>query len=215
MYMMLHMEQGGVTMPLRPGVQTLRRWLRPAASTSQYLREVIGEYGSATSSPGPGVHRTRSILPQRYVVLLERSDALSFRRMDNFEEVSSVLSSALSQRGVVQKVLRATTLPFQEQVRLISGAEVLVGVTGAGLTHVVFLPANGALVEIVTAKRLDQVHNFVDKTRYSGCGFTPFWYLASMCDMQYRAIALHDSAWDDNSLHVPPDIVAQNVLQFF
>ena len=75
-------------------------------------------------------------------VLVHRQNA-SGRRIANYLEVQS----ALAEIGVV--AIDPGTMSARRQVGLFASAELVVGVHGAGLTHAMFLPAGGVVVEIL------------------------------------------------------------------
>ncbi len=79
------------------------------------------------------------------VVVISRAGAVQ-RNVANEEEVAEAIRQALPQARVVLQ--RMEELDFQAQVDLASRTSLLVGAHGAGLTHALFLPRHGALLEL-------------------------------------------------------------------
>jgi protein O-GlcNAc transferase len=50
---------------------------------------------------------------------------------------------------VTVQMIDFASIPFQEQLRIVQGSDILVGVHGAGLTHGIFLPSGSVMVEIL------------------------------------------------------------------
>ena len=140
-----------------------------------------------------------------YMVLLDRMDArvrlkgdgtaAKPRHLTNMDEAHEAMEQALRSKGFGLTVLRGASVPFAEQARLISGAQGLVGVHGAGLTNAILLPPGAAVVELIPTR--DEIINHFDDELSSKCGYTMFWYLAASRGLRYHALALHGSGWAD------------------
>jgi capsular polysaccharide biosynthesis protein len=79
------------------------------------------------------------------------------RRLRNEREVQAVASA----RGFA--VVQPETMPVADQIRLFRGAEVVLGVFGAGLTNAAFMRPGGTLLEIAPSRRATPpvVHNAI------------------------------------------------------
>ena len=105
--------------------------------------------------------------PQRIVVTKRK--APESRRLNNADE----LIVALSDLGFDAELITFGELSFADQLRVVSDAAVLVGVTGSDLVSLIFLPTNAAIVEIFPVAQGQQV-------------FTPeLWHLAQMSGKQH------------------------------
>lgn len=90
------------------------------------------------------------LTPVRRLFLSRRTQQV--RRLLN----EDVMLPLLAAHGIESVVLDALTLP--EQVTLLQGAELIVGVHGAGLTNMLFLPPGAAVVELLDGNRLNQCY---------------------------------------------------------
>ena len=91
----------------------------------------------ATVMRGPGLASSNR---PRYVLLIQRQN----RRILNRQE----LIGALQDRGCPVQVVSAESVTLDEMIHLVSGAAVLLGVHGAGLTNLVFLDERASVVEV-------------------------------------------------------------------
>lgn len=82
---------------------------------------------------------------ENLVLVVSRAGAVQ-RNIENEDEVAEEIRRALPEARVVLQ--RMELLDFQAQVELVSRASLLVGAHGAGLTHALFLPRHGALLEL-------------------------------------------------------------------
>ena len=104
----------------------------------------------------------------RRVVVAQRKPSES-RRLNNAYE----LIDALVLLGYDAALVTFGELSFADQLKIVSDAAVLVGVTGSDLVSLVFLPVNAAVVEIFPVAAGHQV-------------FTPeLWHLAQMSGKQH------------------------------
>ena len=120
-----------------------------------------------------GVKRSLGIDPSQQanlkrVVVAQRKPSES-RHMNN----SSELLLALEGRGFNASAVTFGELSFPDQLRAVSEAAVLVGVTGSDLVNLVFLPLNAVIIEVFPIVQGEQV-------------FTPeLWHLAQMTGKQH------------------------------
>jgi hypothetical protein len=122
----------------------------PTARSVEFLRSRCVPGGAPAAAGG------------RRLMLLRRGT----RKIANMADLEPVLRA----HGI--EAVATEGMGFAEQVRMFSGASLLVGVHGAGLTNAVFMPPGSALVEVMTP-----------------------WYLASCylvlageADLRYRAV---------------------------
>lgn len=105
--------------------------------------------------------------PQRVVVAMRKLS--ESRRLNHAKE----LLAALKSYGFDAELVTFGDLSFADQLKIISDAAVLVGVTGSDLVSLIFLPVNAAVVEIFPVAQGEQV-------------FTPeLWHLAQMSGKQH------------------------------
>ena len=78
-------------------------------------------------------------------VVVARRREKDTRIWENAQDLADVLQSAY---GLDAEVVTLGDLPFNDQVKLVGSADVLVGITGSDLVNLMFLPAEGSIVEI-------------------------------------------------------------------
>ena len=66
------------------------------------------------------------------------------RRLANEEACLAVLRTA----GLAAQAVDFAVLPLEEQIRIASETDILVGIHGAGLTHFLWMPPHGGLLEV-------------------------------------------------------------------
>lgn len=66
------------------------------------------------------------------------------RRLANEEACVAVLRSA----GLAVQAIDFACRPFEEQLRIAAETDILVGIHGAGLTHFLWMPPHGGLLEV-------------------------------------------------------------------
>ena len=114
-----------------------------------------------------GIDPLKKPNPQRVVVAMRKQS--ESRRLNNAKE----LLVALESFGFDAELVTFGDLSFADQLKIISDAAVLVGVTGSDLVSLVFLPTNAAIIEIFPVAQGEQV-------------FTPeLWHLAQMSGKQH------------------------------
>ena len=129
-----------------------------------------------------GIAPDQKVNPKRVVIAVRRPD--ESRAFGNAHE----LLTALELQGYNASLVTFGDLTFKQQLRAVSDAAVLVGVTGSDLVNLAFLPLSGSIVEIFPVVQGEQV-------------FTPeLWNLAHMAAKNhlkyippYNSTALLDS----------------------
>ena len=84
------------------------------------------------------------------VTILDREDH-KFRRILNLGDLVEAAMSTMDGGGPFEyevRVVRFAGKPFEDQLKIVGQTDVLVGVHGAGLTHLMFLPTGGVLLEL-------------------------------------------------------------------
>lgn len=94
-------------------------------------------------------------------ILVSRAGSL-FRRCEN----EAVISQIAARRGFV--TVRLEELSFDDQASLFAGAEVVMGVHGAGFTNMLFAPPGALLIELHPAGHLPEFYRHL--TRLMGQG---------------------------------------------
>lgn len=109
-----------------------------------------------------------TLLVRKDYVAHPRSSGKTDRKLENMEEDLAYLQSQYPSHLV--RAVSFEGLPFEEQLRIITGTDVLVAVHGAGNIHVLFLPADATLVEYIP-------QTFQDRRRFR--------YLAECLNITY------------------------------
>ena len=150
----------------------------------------------------------------RFAILLDRSDRsaqasfASSRILADTESHATSIAASLHREGKLQLLLlRAALLPAAEQVWLFSKAHVLLGAHGAGLTNLVFMSRQSAVLELLPTRARFNNHIapcVVGRSRgemnvcgKSQCGFSHFWALAAEVGVAHYALPIADAAWGD------------------
>jgi hypothetical protein len=125
---------GLVSRPRRPDGQM--DWMIPSVSAraARWVRERLMD---GLAIPGGGPRR----------ILVSREGSL-FRRCEN----EAAIADIAVRHGF--KPVRLEDLTFDAQVDLFSGAEIVMGVHGAGFTNMLFAPAGALLIELHPAGHL-------------------------------------------------------------
>jgi glycoprotein 2-beta-D-xylosyltransferase len=76
----------------------------------------------------------------------EREDALVYRKFYNDTELTAVVSGAFPGHNV--RGLFLEYFSVKEQLKVMAGTDILVGMHGAGMTHILFLPSHAGCFEI-------------------------------------------------------------------
>ena len=112
------------------------------------------------------------------------------RKIKNEDELLKAVKGLLPELDV--KGIQIDSLPIEEQLRVISKVDILIGMHGAGLTHTLFLPKHAGLIEL----------------------FPTYW---SSANKHFRSMAgwrgLHYSTWSnkDQSKELPHHYTIINV----
>ncbi|EOD39620.1 hypothetical protein EMIHUDRAFT_200170 [Emiliania huxleyi CCMP1516] len=150
----------------------------------------------------------------RFAILLDRSDRsaqasfASSRILADTETHATSIAASLHREGKLQLLLlRAALLPAAEQVWIFSKAHVLLGAHGAGLTNLVFMSRQSAVLELLPTRARFNNHIapcVVGRSRgemnvcgKSQCGFSHFWALAAEVGVAHYALPIADAAWGD------------------
>ena len=89
----------------------------------------------------------------------------------NEQEIADALK-AIDKANV--KVVDLAQISFEEQVRLMRNTSVLIGVHGAGLTNLLYLPTQALVVEISTRKNGDPDFYFKNIAQWANKSFVTF-----------------------------------------
>jgi hypothetical protein len=147
--------------------------IRPNRDRPQFFSELL--FPSALVEEGdfwlrpPSVAAFYNALPAPTMdgpgrVYITRQDA-SVRRLRNEAEVLALLKS----RGFVSLELGAFSFP--QQLALLRSCEFVVGVHGAGLSHIVSMPLGGRVLEILHPRRFWSTYRAMAARRGLGYGF--------------------------------------------
>jgi len=132
--------------------------LIPGCHSSSMFSAFSTWFSSALGLPSPSTQ-----LPLRLTLL---SRATKYRQILNEQEIVE----ALSAKGYQVTVAKFTPLvPFQEQLETIRNTDILVGIHGAGLTHLLFLPDWAHVVELYNC---DDPGCYKDLARLRGVGYS-------------------------------------------
>ncbi|KAH1359561.1 hypothetical protein KXW30_001335 [Aspergillus fumigatus] len=82
--------------------------------------------------------------PQIVVTFIDRTGS---RKLINQKDYFNTVKKQFPH--ITVQMIDFASIPFQEQLRIAQGSDILVGVHGAGLTHGIFLPSGSVMVEIL------------------------------------------------------------------
>lgn len=119
---------------------------------------ILSTFGKLSADIDPMPHRR---------VYLER-DPAGTRGIKNNDQVSATM------RAMGFHIVKPETLSFRDQIALMKGADIVVGITGSALTNIAFCKPGTAIVALAPGKILD--------------GF--YWNLCGLCDLQYHEIRM-------------------------
>ncbi|KAK6175453.1 hypothetical protein SNE40_013915 [Patella caerulea] len=86
------------------------------------------------------------------------------RKIKNEDEFLESVTELL--RGHEVKAVQLETIPMEKQLELVSETDILVGMHGAGLSHTLFLPKHGGLIELFPAYHNQGTSHFQALTRW-------------------------------------------------
>ena len=183
--------------------------------------------GVPSSSSG-GVERVPTDKRIR-VLLLRRtarggSSQQTSRVMDNEQEIADMLSSLTSEAALqgqgqgqgqgdgsyslaavkIEVVLQdLSALPFEEQVRLVASASILVGVHGAGIASSMHMAVGTkyccGVVEVFPPGEFMPIHGYGNMARRMG--------------HHYQRLPLGSSSMRPKGVHVPPELLRRTVIE--
>jgi protein O-GlcNAc transferase len=110
---------------------------RSSSLLSVFANRVLDYYGFLDQ---PRDHEEREIV----ITYIDRK---SSRRLTNHTEYLDSIREKYPHIAV--QSIDFASIPFHEQLAVIRGTDILLGVHGAGLTHGMFLPENSVMVEIL------------------------------------------------------------------
>jgi hypothetical protein len=144
---------GATVVEVPSGVIRLRNvWVAPLGLSR--IDEFRGRAFDRILALAARVSDTPRSSPRR--VYVSRQDS-RHRRLRNEREVQAVVAA----HGFA--VVQPETMPVADQIRLFRGAEIVLGVFGAGLTNAAFMRPGGTLLEIAPSRRVTPpvVHNAI------------------------------------------------------
>ncbi|RHZ48578.1 DUF563 domain protein [Aspergillus thermomutatus] len=107
-----------------------------SALVRTFSRRVLSHFHVELRRPRQG--------PQIVLTFIDRRES---RKLINQEEYFETVKAQFPH--VTVQLIDFARIPFHEQLRIVQGSDILVGVHGAGLTHGIFLPSGSAMVEIL------------------------------------------------------------------
>lgn len=128
-------------------------------------------------------------------LFISRSDA-KYRYLANEIDIIPMLEK----NGY--SILKAAELSFKEQVVLFSNAQIIIGMHGAGLTNMIWMPKDSKIAEI----RLEgDSHNNCYFSLASALNLKYYYSLASICPMKnssrgFNSVLKDNFIWDKNSV---------------
>jgi EGF domain-specific O-GlcNAc transferase len=138
---------------------------------------------------------TRSTITLTYI------DRVTKRRLIDQERLIAALRRAYPR--ITINVVDYATYPFEEQLRISAQSDILVGVHGAGLTHVMFMPETSAIVELMPFS-LDH-HGFKNMARMRNTAY----YQAKSADAKEKTHAKGD--WQEDDVYVEENTFVNTV----
>ena len=158
--------------------------------------------------------------PRAYALLVDRGDSASAaagsdavpRSFANAKVLEAALRAALAARGLDLVTFVAADHRPRERIALVARAELLIGAYGAGLANALFLKPTAALVNVappVTWEGVWPDKRVVHDDVYPPeCGFSNFWYLATVAGARTYEVLCGDAKWD-----APIDAPVGSVLE--
>eukprot|EP00747_Dinoflagellata_sp_TGD_P069636 gnl/TRDRNA2_/TRDRNA2_156213_c1_seq1.p1 gnl/TRDRNA2_/TRDRNA2_156213_c1~~gnl/TRDRNA2_/TRDRNA2_156213_c1_seq1.p1 ORF type:complete len:445 (-),score=51.29 gnl/TRDRNA2_/TRDRNA2_156213_c1_seq1:217-1551(-) len=132
-------------------------------------------------------------------LLISRRDSET-RQILNEEAVTTAMRDTLA--PMVIGALTLSTLQWIEQVRRVAAAGVMVGVEGAGLSNLIYMPKAGLVVIVLPGRFLDRQSNYGPNV--IACGQTFFWHLAEACGLKSKVLMTAGSWLDNITVSITP-----------
>ena len=87
------------------------------------------------------------IFRHKYTAHPRNPNGFMTRKIKNENEVIEVLGKAMPEDNISRVMME--NLSMKEQLKIISGTDILIGMHGAGLSHVLFLPSTSGVIELL------------------------------------------------------------------
>ncbi|XP_070191928.1 uncharacterized protein [Littorina saxatilis] len=122
------------------------------------------------------------------------------RKVDNEDQLMNAVRDVIAP-GDNLHGLQLDALSMQEQLQLIAGTDVLVGMHGAGLSHTLFLPPHGGLLELYPTYWPQANRHFRAMAGWRG--------------LHYQTWQNHDSRneKENHRTYIPPEVVVKMVKE--
>jgi protein O-GlcNAc transferase len=135
-----------VIIPLPGGSNPLWQgdWTAGACTHSVLLDVYVERILTLHGIGGPSASHYRDAPTKLILTFIDRK---SSRVLLNAKELFNKVQTRFP--NVHMQAIDLAALPFAEQLKIMQGTDILVGVHGAGLTHSIFLPAESSVVEIL------------------------------------------------------------------
>lgn len=126
-----------------------------------FARFALSSYGLPHAQPWPRVAadaplRITLLVRRTYVAHPRNMNGYTTRKLDNCDELAAALRSASAQFDARCYVF--TEYSYGEQLHIIARTDVLIGMHGAGLSHALFLPPQGVLLELMPSGYSSRMH---------------------------------------------------------
>lgn len=170
----------------------------------QFNRFVLARYKLADKQPQRldcSRLRVTLLLRRDYLSHPRNKDAVVGRKIKNGDElltaINSYLASAKGFAGLA-RVAYFENVSFAEQLEVTSMTDVLIGMHGAGLSHTMFMPRHGGLIELRQKHSTGRMFEGIAKCR----------------NMSYVDHLVDPIENEDRTHHtvVPPDVILQLLL---
>jgi len=147
-----------------------------------------------------GVPRPQPVGDTRLKVLvLQRNVVERGRRIRNFEDVTSVVSSVFPKEQVQPFVCEEAT--FTEQIQAFHGARRVLGVDGACLANALWMASGGHLFVVAPVKKPD----YSPGHPVGRCGTTIAWQVADAVGLVVGTLLLPQHGFVDSEILIPLD----------
>jgi len=127
-----------------------------------YRRFILMQYGLQNSAPG--TTPTITMVYRRDYKSHPRMNGVISRKITNENEITNMLNTL----GVKVNHVDFSMMSYREQVKMIAESHILIGVHGAALATVLYLPPLGFIVELLHSSNTNPcMHNLA---KYTGAG---------------------------------------------